>query len=100
MANKFRTRLIHSISGFFKGSLVIGGQDEATGLIVSGTDFSVTGGDVYFENRPFVAGVPVLLSGEAGASSINDLSDVDTQGLMSGDYLTWDGSSWVATRPN
>lgn len=35
----------------------------------------------------------------AGASALNDLSDVDTTGQTSGDVLTYDGADWVPQAP-
>ena len=100
MSFVFRSKLIESKSGYFSDSVAIGAKDASGYLHVVGGDLIHQSGYAYFDNKPLVSGIPVLLSGEAGSSfsSINDLSDVDTQTVppVSGQYLRWDGSSWTS----
>ncbi len=44
-------------------------------------------------------GVSVTIGGVTGATALNDLTDVDTAGLASGDYLKYNGASWVPDNP-
>lgn len=66
----FRTKMLHGKSGYFADSVGIGTSAPSGGLHISGGDIRVEGGDTYFENRPFVSGVPIMVQG--------DLFDVDT----------------------
>jgi len=66
----FRTKMLHGKSGYFADSIGIGASAPSGGLHISGGDIRVEGGDAYFENRPFVSGVPIMVQG--------DLFDVDT----------------------
>ena len=97
MAHKFRTRSIFAKSGSFKDSLFVGSDLPAqttSGLIVSGVDFIVADGNVFFDNPPRVSGSEVLF----GDISLGDLSNVDLQNYppFVGDYLRWDGMNWVS----
>lgn len=81
MAHKFKTRLISSKTGMFSDRLGVGlGEfDEFSGLAVSGRNFTVSDGDIninggdfvlnsgtaYFDSKPMIAGIPILLSGES-----------------------------------
>jgi hypothetical protein len=69
MSTKFKSKLFYGKSGFFD-SIGIGTEDVQGGLHISGRDIRVEGGDAYFENRPLVSGIPVMVQGDA--------SDVDT----------------------
>mgnify|MGYP000961772111 CR=1 FL=1 len=62
--------MLHGKSGYFADSIGIGASAPSGGLHISGGDIRVEGGDAYFENRPFVSGVPIMVQG--------DLFDVDT----------------------
>lgn len=62
--------MLHGKSGYFADSIGIGASAPSGGLHISGGDIRIEGGDAYFENRPFVSGVPVMVQG--------DLFDVDT----------------------
>ena len=66
----FRTKMLHGKSGYFADSIGIGASAPSGGLHISGGDIRIEGGDAYFENRPFVSGVPIMVQG--------DLFDVDT----------------------
>jgi hypothetical protein len=66
----FRTKMLHGKSGHFADSIGIGTSAPSGGLHISGGDIRIEGGDAYFENRPFVSGVPIMVQG--------DLFDVDT----------------------
>ena len=62
--------MLHGKSGYFADSIGIGASAPSGGLHISGGDIRIEGGDAYFENRPFVSGVPIMVQG--------DLFDVDT----------------------
>ena len=62
--------MLHGKSGHFADSIGIGTSAPSGGLHISGGDIRIEGGDAYFENRPFVSGVPIMVQG--------DLFDVDT----------------------
>ena len=62
--------MLHGKSGYFADSIGIGASAPSGGLHISGGYIRIEGGDAYFENRPFVSGVPIMVQG--------DLFDVDT----------------------
>jgi hypothetical protein len=66
----FRSKTLQGKSGYFADSVGIGVSAPSDSLHISGGNIRVEGGDAYFENRPFVSGVPVMVQG--------DLFDVDT----------------------
>lgn len=44
-------------------------------------------------------GVSVTIGGTSGATTLDELSDVTTSGVGSGDYLTYNGTNWVPNNP-
>lgn len=83
MAIKFRTKLLFSRTGVFD-SIGIGVQNPNLGLHVSGADLTLTSGSAYFDNRPTVSGIPVMVSG--------DVASIET-----GNFYTRDNPSGFIT---
>ena len=64
MAKKFRAGLLYGRTGVFDHSIGIGTEYPFAGLHISGKDFRLDDGNVYFQNPPFVSGQSVALSNE------------------------------------
>jgi hypothetical protein len=114
MANKFRSKLFHGITGYFKDSIGIGIENPASGLHISGKDLRIDNGNAYFSNRPLVSGsnqVALIsdITGEIDLSgyyqtsnpsgfitgiTISEIEGVEIDNAVSGQTLIYNGSSW------
>jgi hypothetical protein len=100
MAQKFKTRSIFCRTGFFEEGLVIGANEsnQVSGLYISGRDFTISEGDIninsgnfvlksgiaYFDSKPIISGIPVLLSGEVEPPDLSDYIQIEQLSELSG----------------
>lgn len=83
---------IKEISGVAQAGAVALGELTDVDL----TSTAPTAGDVLIYDATLSSWVPSSpAAGGGGATIINQLTDVDTSGLVVGDVLKWDGVNWV-----
>jgi len=76
--------MLHGKSGYFADSMGIGTKNPSGSLHISGGDLILQSGVAYFDNRPVVGGVPILLSGEVQGQDLSDYVTSEDLNLFSG----------------
>ena len=76
--------MLHGKSGYFADSIGIGASAPSGGLHISGGDLILQSGVAYFDNKPVVGGVPILLSGEVQEQDLSDYVTSEDLNLFSG----------------
>jgi hypothetical protein len=80
----FRSKKIEIRSGYFANSIGIGTKNPSGSLHISGGDLILQSGVAYFDSKPVVGGVPILLSGEVQEPDLSDYITNEGLDLFSG----------------
>jgi len=80
----FRSKLIEVKSGYFANSVGIGTKSPSGSLHISSGDFILQSGTAYFDNKPVVGGVPILLSGEVQEPDLLEYAKIQDLEIVSG----------------
>lgn len=84
MAVIFRSKLIEGKSGYFADSIGIGIKNPSGALHIASGDLIHKSGTSYFDNRPFVSGIPIMLSGEAQQVDLSNYVQFENLNEVSG----------------
>lgn len=68
----YRSKLVEVKSGYFSDSLGVGIKEPSGLLHVVGGDFIHQSGIAFFDHKPLVSGVPIMLSGEAESVDLSN----------------------------